>query len=301
MKVFVTGVNGQLGHDVMRILSRSGHDCAGSGSSVGYRGLEDEVASMRYIQLNISDAAAVKAVLAEFGPDAVVHCAAWTNVDAAEEPKNLSRVRAVNVQGTENVARVCRELDCKMLYISTDYVFSGSGDRPYEPEAQCFAPLNVYGKTKLEGEAAVKRFLGKYFIVRTSWLYGMNGNNFVKAILDAGRKNGKAYVVNDQTGTPTYSLDLASLIGEMIESEFYGVYHASNSGGYISWYDFAREIYRQAGLPARLFPVSSEVYGCTKARRPMNSRMDISKLSRMGFTPLPSWQDALGRFLKELP
>lgn len=268
---------------------------------MGYRGLEDEVASMRYIQLNISDAAAVKAVLAEFGPDAVVHCAAWTNVDAAEEPKNLSRVRAVNVQGTENVARVCRELDCKMLYISTDYVFSGSGDRPYEPEAQCFAPLNVYGKTKLEGEAAVKRFLGKYFIVRTSWLYGMNGNNFVKAILDAGRKNGKAYVVNDQTGTPTYSLDLASLIGEMIESEFYGVYHASNSGGYISWYDFAREIYRQAGLPARLFPVSSEVYGCTKARRPMNSRMDISKLSRMGFTPLPSWQDALGRFLKELP
>lgn len=266
-----------------------------------YRGLEDEVASMRYIQLNISDAAAVKAVLAEFGPDAVVHCAAWTNVDAAEEPKNLSRVRAVNVQGTENVARVCRELDCKMLYISTDYVFSGSGDRPYEPEAQCFAPLNVYGKTKLEGEAAVKRFLGKYFIVRTSWLYGMNGNNFVKAILDAGRKNGKAYVVNDQTGTPTYSLDLASLIGEMIESEFYGVYHASNSGGYISWYDFAREIYRQAGLPARLFPVSSEVYGCTKARRPMNSRLDISKLSQMGFTPLPSWQDALGRFLKELP
>lgn len=285
----------------MRILSRSGHDCAGSGSSVVYRGLEDEVASMRYIQLNISDAAAVKAVLAEFGPDAVVHCAAWTNVDAAEEPKNLSRVRAVNVQGTENVARVCRELDCKMLYISTDYVFSGSGDRPYEPEAQCFAPLNVYGKTKLEGEAAVKRFLGKYFIVRTSWLYGMNGNNFVKAILDAGRKNGKAYVVNDQTGTPTYSLDLASLIGEMIESEFYGVYHASNSGGYISWYDFAREIYRQACLPARLFPVSSEVYGCTKARRPMNSRLDISKLSRMGFTPLPSWQDALGRFLKELP
>lgn len=285
----------------MRILSRSGHDCAGSGSSVVYRGLEDEVASMRYIQLNISDAAAVKAVLAEFGPDAVVHCAAWTNVDAAEEPKNLSRVRAVNVQGTENVARVCRELDCKMLYISTDYVFSGSGDRPYEPEAQCFAPLNVYGKTKLEGEAAVKRILGKYFIVRTSWLYGMNGNNFVKAILDAGRKNGKAYVVNDQTGTPTYSLDLASLIGEMIKSEFYGVYHASNSGGYISWYDFAREIYRQAGLPARLFPVSSEAYGCTKARRPMNSRMDISKLSQMGFTPLPSWQDALGRFLKELP
>lgn len=285
----------------MRILSRSGHDCAGSGSSVGYRGLEDEVASMRYIQLNISDAAAVKAVLSEFGPDAVVHCAAWTNVDAAEEPKNLSRVRAVNVQGTENVARVCRELDCKMLYISTDYVFSGSGDRPYEPEAQCFAPLNVYGKTKLEGEAAVKRFLGKYFIVRTSWLYGMNGNNFVKAILDAGRKNGKAYVVSDQTGTPTYSLDLASLIGEMIKSEFYGVYHASNSGGYISWYDFAREIYRQAGLPARLFPVSSEAYGCTRARRPMNSRMDISKLSRMGFTPLPSWQDALGRFLKELP
>lgn len=297
MKVFVTGVNGQLGHDVIKLLNQQGFECAGSGSSDTYRGINDEVAQAPYIQLDVRDSESVKCVLKEYNPDAIVHCAAWTNVETAEAEENYDRVYAINTEGTINVAEACREIDCKMLYISTDYVFGENGVKPHKADDTNYAPLNVYGKTKLLGELAVKEKLEKYFIVRTSWLFGQNGSNFVKSIINAGKKFGKVYVVNDQIGTPTYSMDLAQLLIQMIQSDKYGDYHASNEGGYISWYDFTCEIFRQAGLKSKVLPVKTENYTCTKVKRPFNSRLDKHKLIENDFTPLPTWENALKRFL----
>ena len=297
MKVFVTGANGQLGHDVMKILSQRGCECIGSGSSDSYHGINDSAAELPYRKLNICSSSEVSALLNELKPDAVIHCAAWTNVEAAEDILNREDLYAINVQGTENLARSCAEIDAKMLYISSDYVFSSSSQEPHKADDEDFCPINEYGKSKLEGEFAVKRQLKKYFIVRTSWLFGQNGSNFVKTIIKAGRKNGKVYVVNDQIGTPTYSLHLARLLADMIESDKYGVYHGTNEGGYISWYDVTREIYKIANVDAEVYPVSTEKYTCT-AKRPYNSRLDKSKLVEMGFEPLPHWKDALKEFIE---
>ncbi len=297
MKVFVTGVNGQLGHDVIKLLIQQGFDCVGSGSSEAYRGINDEVASSHYIQLDVSDGAAVKQVLKNYKPDALIHCAAWTNVETAEHDDNYSRVYAINTVGTSNVADACHETDCKMVYVSTDYVFGENENKPHKADDINYAPENVYGKTKLLGEMAVKEKLKKYFIVRTSWLYGLNGTNFVKSIINAGKKFGKVFVVDDQIGTPTYSIDLANLLISMIQSDKYGTYHASNEGGYISWYDFACEIYRQVDLKSKVLPVKTADYTCTKVKRPFNSRLDKGKLVENGFAPMPDWKDALQRFL----
>ena len=305
MKVFVTGVAGQLGHDVMNELAARGIEGVGSDLKEEYSGLADgtAVARMPYVSLDITDRAAVeKAILAE-KPDAVVHCAAWTAVDLAEDEDKRETVRAINAGGTENVALACRALGCKMIYISTDYVFDGTGERPWQPDDPR-APLNVYGQTKAEGEEAVERLLEKYFIVRIAWVFGRNGKNFVRTMLNLGKTRDRLTVVNDQIGTPTYTFDLARLLVDMCQSEAYGRYHATNEGGYISWYDFAREVFRQAAEkdPAyarvQVAPVTSDQYPA-KAARPANSRMDKSKLAAMGFTPLPAWQDALGRYLEE--
>lgn len=300
MKTLVTGVNGQLGHDVMLELSKRGYEAVGCGSSPAYRGMADAVAQMPYLSLDITDDAAVDRVLQEIKPDCVCHCAAWTAVDAAEEPENKDKVFAVNVDGTRNLARACQALDAKFMYISTDYVFNGQGTEPWKADSQEFAPLNVYGKSKLYGELAVKELLTKYFIVRIAWVFGLNGNNFVKTMLKVGKTHDVLRVVNDQIGTPTYTKDLARLLVDMIESEKYGVYHATNEGGYISWYDFAKEIFRQAGYTTKVLPVTTKVYGLSKARRPYNSRLDKSKLKEQDFQPLPDWRDAVGRYLEEL-
>ena len=300
MKILVTGVNGQLGHDVMLELLKRGHAAVGCGSSPEYHGMQDAVASMPYVQMDITDEDAVSRVMNEVKPDCVCHCAAWTAVDAAEEPENKDKVFAVNVDGTRNLARACQALDAKFMYISTDYVFNGQGTEPWKADSQEFAPLNVYGKSKLYGELAVKELLTKYFIVRIAWVFGLNGNNFVKTMLKVGKNHDTLRVVNDQIGTPTYTADLARLLVDMLETEKYGTYHATNEGGYISWYDFAREIFRQAGYSTKVIPVTTEEYGLSKARRPFNSRLDKSKLEEMGFKPLPDWKDAVGRYLKEL-
>lgn len=300
MKTLVTGVNGQLGHDVMMELHKRGYEAVGCGSSPAYRGMQDAVASMSYVQLDITDDAAVDKVLQEIKPDCVCHCAAWTAVDVAEEPENKDKVFAVNVDGTRNLARACQALDAKFMYISTDYVFNGQGTEPWKADSQEFAPLNVYGKSKLYGELAVKELLRKYFIVRIAWVFGLNGNNFVKTMLKVGKNHDTLRVVNDQIGTPTYTADLARLLVDMLETEKYGTYHATNEGGYISWYDFAKEIFRQAGYPTKVIPVTTEEYGLSKARRPFNSRLDKSKLKEQGFQPLPDWRDAVGRYLGEL-
>lgn len=300
MKVFVTGVCGQLGHDVMLELSRRGHTCVGSDLPEGYMGVCDAVREMPYAALDITDAAAVKRVLEEISPDAVIHCAAWTAVDAAEDAENREKVRAVNADGTRNIATVCKALDCKMLYISTDYVFNGQGTEPWNPDCKDYAPLSVYGQTKLEGELAVAEALEKYFIVRIAWVFGLNGKNFIKTMLNVGKKYDTVRVVNDQIGTPTYTLDLSRLLVDMIESERYGYYHATNEGGYISWYDFTCEIFRRAGYTTKVVPVTTAEYGLSKAARPFNSRLDKSKLTTNGFAPLPTWQDALGRYLNEI-
>lgn len=300
MKILVTGVNGQLGHDVMLELQKRGYEAVGCGSSPEYRGMADAVAKLPYVSLDITDDAAVDRVLQEIKPDCVCHCAAWTAVDAAEEPENKDKVFAVNVDGTRNLARACQALDAKFMYISTDYVFNGQGTEPWKADSQEFAPLNVYGKSKLYGELAVKELLTKYFIVRIAWVFGCNGNNFVKTMLKVGKNHDTLRVVNDQIGTPTYTADLARLLVDMIESEKYGVYHATNEGGYISWYDFAREIFRQAGYTTKVLPVTTEEYGLSKAKRPFNSRLDKSKLKEQGFQPLPDWRDGVGRYLEEL-
>ena len=302
MKVFVTGVGGQLGHDVMNELHKRGYEGVGSDIAPQYSGAEDgsAVTAMPYVQLDITDAAAVEAVITEVAPDVVVHCAAWTAVDLAEDDDKVEKVRAINAGGTQNIANVCKKLGCKMVYISTDYVFDGQGETPWEPDQKNYKPLNVYGQTKLEGELAVSQTLDKFFIVRIAWVFGLNGKNFIKTMLNVGQKFDTVRVVCDQIGTPTYTLDLSRLLVDMIETEKYGYYHATNEGGYISWYDFACEIFRQAGYTNTVLPVTTAEYGLSKAARPFNSRLDKSKLVENGFEPLPTWQDALARFLKEI-
>lgn len=302
MKFFVTGVCGQLGHDVMNELAKRGYDAVGSDIQPEYSGASDGSAmtTMPYMQLDITDKSSVEKVIAKVRPDAVIHCAAWTAVDMAEDDDKIEKVRAVNVYGTQNIAEICKKLDCKMTYISTDYVFSGQGTEPWKPDCKDYKPLNVYGQTKLEGESAVENTLEKYFIVRIAWVFGVSGNNFIKTMLKLGRTHDTIRVVNDQIGTPTYTFDLARLLIDMNETEKYGFYHATNEGGYISWYDFAVEIFRQAGMNTEVLPVSTEDYGLSKAARPFNSRLDKSKLSESGFAPLPTWQDALNRYLKKI-
>lgn len=300
MKVLVTGVCGQLGHDVMNELAKRGLEAVGSDITPVYSGAADGSAVTRapYVQLDITDAGAVSRVLGEAKPDAVVHCAAWTAVDAAED--NEEKVRAINAGGTEHIARACRALGAKMMYISTDYVFDGQGETPWSPDCRDYAPLSVYGRTKLEGEQAVASLLDAYFIVRIAWVFGVNGKNFIKTMLSLGQKHDTLRVVCDQIGTPTYTLDLARLLVDMIETDRYGYYHATNEGGYISWADFAKEIFRQAGMMTKVVPVTTSEYGLSKAARPYNSRLDKRKLIENGFTPLPAWQDALSRYLREI-
>lgn len=302
MKYFVTGVCGQLGHDVMNDLAARGYEGVGSDIQPEYSGAADgtAVTKMPYVSLDITDRDAVIATIKEVNPDVVIHCAAWTAVDAAEDEENQPKVRAINVDGTQNIADVCKELDCKMIYISTDYVFNGQGETPWEPDCKDYAPLCVYGQTKLEGELAVANTLEKYFIVRIAWVFGVNGKNFIKTMLNVGKTHDRVTVVCDQIGTPTYTFDLARLLVDMAETDKYGYYHATNEGGFISWYDFTKEIYRQAGYTTEVAPVTTAEYGISKAARPFNSRLDKSKLVEMGFTPLPTWQDALERYLKEI-
>lgn len=302
MKVFVTGVAGQLGHDVMNELAKRGYEGVGSDLAPEYTGVQDgsSVTTMPYVALDITDKEAVDRVICEVNPDVVVHCAAWTAVDLAEDDDKVEKVRAINAGGTENIAQVCKKLDAKMVYLSTDYVFDGQGTEPWDPDCKAYNPISVYGSTKLEGELAVANNLDKYFIVRIAWVFGVNGKNFIKTMLSLSEKYDTIRVVNDQIGTPTYTLDLARLLVDMIETEKYGYYHATNEGGYISWYDFTCEIFRQAGKDTKVIPVTTEEYGLSKAARPFNSRLDKSKLVKNGFTPLPTWQDALSRYLKEI-
>lgn len=308
MKFFVTGVGGQLGHDVMNELIKRGHEGVGSDIQDVYSGVKDgtPVTIAPYVQLDITDAGAVRRVIRQVSPDCVIHCAAWTAVDMAEDDDKVPRVRAINAGGTQNIADVVKELNaslpggCKMTYISTDYVFNGQGTKPWDPDCKDYSPLNVYGQTKLEGELAVADTLEKYFIVRIAWVFGLNGKNFIKTMLNVGKTHDEVRVVNDQIGTPTYTYDLARLLVDMNETEKYGYYHATNEGGYISWYDLTKEIYAQAGYTTKVTPVTTEEYGLSKAARPFNSRLDKSKLIKAGFTPLPSWQDALSRYLKAL-
>jgi len=295
MKFFVTGVGGQLGFDVVNEVIKRGYECVGSDI------LEhcDNIL-VPYVRLDITDNNAVKAVITDTKPDVIIHCAAWTAVDLAEDEENLEKVRAINVTATQYLAEICKELDCKMIYISTDYVFNGQGDEPWKADCKDYEPLSVYGKTKLEGELMVSSILDKYFIVRIAWVFGINGKNFVKTMLNVGRKHDTLRVVNDQIGTPTYTFDLARLLVDMSESEKYGYYHATNEGGYISWYDFTCEIFRLTGIKSAVLPVTTAEYGVSKATRPFNSRLDKSKLIENGFVPLPTWQDALSRYLKVL-
>ena len=351
MRVLVTGVAGQLGHDVMNELDRRGHEGIGTDLAPAYAGVQDHtpVTYLPYVSLDITDAAAVEKTIREYAPDAVVHCAAWTAVDLAEEESSRPKVRAVNVDGTRNIAQAVKNIDARMLYLSTDYVFDGQGDTPWDPDYKGYSPLNVYGSTKLDGELAVSGLLDKFFIVRIAWVFGRNGKNFIRTMLQVGKNHDELRVVNDQIGTPTYTYDLARLLVDMIGTDRYGYYHATNAElpaeeggydidgnpmpeegygsrgqdagsdysytkdgtktGYISWYDFAREIFRQAaamGHPEydeehlKITPVTTAEYGLSKAKRPFNSRLDKSRLAREGFEPLPDWKDALCRYLKEL-
>lgn len=301
MKIFVTGVGGQLGHDVVNELISRGHECVGSDIHPVYSGIADgsACAEAQYVSMDITDSKTVNSTIMEIAPDAVIHCAAWTAVDAAEEKVNQSKVFLINATGTENIAKAVKAIDAKMIYISTDYVFDGQGERPWEPDDKCFAPLNVYGQSKLDGELAVSGILQKFFIVRIAWVFGLNGNNFIKTMIKVGKTHDSVRVVNDQIGTPTYTFDLAKLLSDLIVSDKYGYYHATNEGGYISWYDFCKEIYRQTGLQTTVNPVTTTEYGISKAARPSNSRLNKSKLEICGFSPLPPWQDALRRYLEE--
>ena len=301
MKVFVTGVGGQLGHDVVNELISKGHEAVGSDIQSVYSGVNDgsAVTAAPYIQLDITNKIAVDQVIKGLTPDVIIHCAAWTAVDDAEDPANIDKVFAINANGTKYIAEGAKSVDAKMVYISTDYVFDGQGDRPWNPDDKCFAPLNVYGKSKLEGETAVSSILEKYFIVRIAWVFGLNGKNFIKTMVNVGKTHDTVRVVNDQIGTPIYTLDLARLLVDMTETDKYGYYHATNEGGYISWYDFCCEFYHQYGLNTKVIPVTTKEYGLSKAARPSNSRLDKSKLVVAGFTPLPAWQDAVKRYLKE--
>lgn len=293
MKVLVTGVKGQLGYDVVQELEKRNHEAVG----------------VDIEEMDITDRNAVEQVLKETAPDAVIHCAAWTAVDAAEDEDKKDKVRLVNAVGTRNIAEVCKEMQQKLLYLSTDYVFDGQGTKPWEPDCKAYQPLNVYGQTKLEGEKAVSELLDKYFIVRIAWVFGKNGKNFIRTMLNLGKNHDEIRVVNDQIGTPTYTFDLARLLVDMIETEKYGYYHVTNEGGYISWYDFTKEIFRQAESlgyqqyspgHVKVIPVTTAEYGASKAARPFNSRLDKSKLREKGFTPLPDWKDALARYLKSI-
>ena len=284
MKVLVTGVKGQLGYDVANELTNRGHEAIG----------------VDIAEMDITDKVSADTVISRVHPEAVIHCAAWTTVDAAEDEENIPKVRAVNVMGTQYIADACKKIDAKMMYISTDYVFDGQGTTPWQPDCKDYKPLNVYGQTKLEGEFAVANTLDKYFIVRIAWVFGVNGKNFIKTMLNVGKTHDTVRVVNDQIGTPTYTYDLARLLVDMIETDKYGYYHATNEGGYISWYDFTKAIYRQAGYTTKVVPVTTAEYGLSKAARPFNSRLDKSKLVENGFKLLPAWQDALARYLKEI-
>ncbi len=284
MRVLVTGVRGQLGFDAVKELERRGHQAIG----------------VDVEEMDITCEAEVDRVMEEVSPDALIHCAAWTAVDAAEDAENVEKVEAVNAKGTAYLAAACKRLGCRMMYISTDYVFNGQGETPWTPDCKDYAPLSVYGRTKLEGELAVSSLLERYFIVRIAWVFGLNGKNFIKTMLSVGKKYDTLRVVKDQIGTPTYTADLARLLVDMIETERYGYYHATNEGGFISWAEFAAEIFRQAGMDTKVVPVTTEEYGLSKAARPFNSRLDKSKLQECGFEPLPTWQDALARYLKEL-
>ena len=301
MKFLVTGVGGQLGHDVVNEIANRGYEVIGSDISEQYSGIDDgsAVTISKYVQLNVTDEQAVKAVIESIKPDVIIHCAAWTAVDAAEEEENKAKVEAINHLGTKYIAEAAKSVDAKMLYLSTDYVFDGKGDRPWQPDDKNYAPLNYYGQTKLEGEVAVSSTLDKYFIVRIAWVFGLNGRNFIKTMINVGKTHDTVRVVNDQIGTPTYTLDLARLLVDMVETEKYGYYHATNEGGYISWYDFCCEFYRQYGLETKVIPVTTAEYGLSKAARPFNSRLDKSKLVNEGFEPLPVWQDAVKRYLRE--
>ncbi len=293
MKVLVTGVKGQLGYDVVNELEKQNIEAVG----------------VDIEEMDITDSASVNKVIKEVNPDAVIHCAAWTAVDAAEDEDKKEKVKLVNVDGTQNIANVCKELDIKMMYISTDYVFNGEGTEPWQPDCKDYAPQNVYGQTKLDGELAVANTLNKYFIVRIAWVFGKNGNNFIKTMLKVGKNHDQLKVVSDQIGTPTYTFDLAKLLVSMIVTDKYGYYHATNEGGYISWWDFTKEIFKQATEMGydrysekniTVTPVTTAEYGVSKAKRPFNSRLDKSKLVENGFTPLPMWQDAVSRYLKEI-
>ncbi len=302
MLVFVTGVAGQLGHDVMNELYNRGIPAVGSDIAPLYGGTQDgsAVTAAPYMQMDITDSVGVERTLTAIHPDVVIHCAAWTAVDLAEDEDKQDKVHTINVKGTQNIASICKKLDCKMVYISTDYVFDGQGTEPWDPDCKDYAPISVYGQSKLDGELIVASTLEKYFIVRIAWAFGKNGKNFIRTMLQLGKKYASIRVVNDQISTPTYMLDLARLLVDMVETEKYGYYHATNEGGYISWYDFACEIFRQAGYHTKVIPVTTEEYGISKAARPFNSRLDKSKLQKNGFEPLPHWQDALKRYLKEM-
>lgn len=295
MKFFVTGVNGQLGYDVVNELRSRKHEVIGSDIQENCPSLPD----LAYFKLDITEKDSVNKTIKKVMPEAVIHCAAWTAVDAAEEPNNREKVWAVNVDGTQYIADTCKNIDCKMTYISTDYVFDGNGTEPWKPDCKDYKPLNVYGKTKLAGELAVSNTLDKFFIVRIAWVFGLNGKNFIKTMISIGKIHESVRVVCDQIGTPTYTYDLARLLVDMNETDKYGYYHATNEGGYISWYEFCKEIYRQYGLGTKVIPVTTEEYGISKARRPFNSRLDKSKLIEKGFKPLPAWGDAVSRYLKE--
>ena len=303
MKVFVTGVNGQLGHDVMNSLYYAEIDAIGSDIKESYSGVQDgsPACTMPYIGLDLTDEEKTRKIITEEGINAIIHCAAWTAVDAAEEPENQAIVEKINGEVPGVLARIMKERDGKMLYLSTDYVFSGEGTEPWSPDETNFSPINFYGKTKLMGEEKIREVLEKYFIVRIAWVFGLNGKNFIKTMLKVGKSHEEVRVVNDQIGNPTYTLDLAELLVDMICTEKYGNYHATNEGDYISWYDFTKEIYRQAGLKTKVIPVSTEEYGLSKAKRPKNSRLDKKKLRQQGFVPLPDWKNALSRYLEELP
>lgn len=302
MKVFVTGINGQLGHDVINELENRNIFCVGSDITEKYSVTDDGTAAVKaeYVQLDITDKDKVYKTITDIKPDVIIHCAAWTAVDAAEDEENQPKVKAINFEGTKNIALSAKAVDAKMVYISTDYVFDGQGTEPWKPDCKEYAPLCIYGKTKLEGELAVADILDKYFIVRIAWVFGINGKNFIKTILNAGKKYNTVKVVNDQIGTPTYTIDLAVLLVDMIQTEKYGYYHATNEGGFISWYDFTCEIFKQSGYDTRVIPVTTEEYGVSKAARPFNSRLDKSKLVENGFNLLPDWKDALKRYLKEV-
>lgn len=304
MRVFVTGVAGQLGHDCMNELVKRGHEAAGSDVvhvAAPYSGANEPapIARMDYVQLDITDHASVATTIEKIKPDAIIHCAAWTAVDAAEDEENKAKVHAINVDGTKYIAEAAKNVGAKMLYLSTDYVFNGKGERPWRPDDKNYAPLNYYGQTKLEGELAVSGTLDKFFIVRIAWVFGLNGKNFIKTMINVGKTHDTVRVVDDQIGTPTYTYDLSRLLVDMIETDKYGYYHATNEGGYISWADLAEEAYCAAGMSVKVNRVTTAEYGLSKAERPENSRLDKSKLVEEGFKPLPDWKDAVRRYIAE--